>query len=232
MSMTRTLPASAPGEDVLHRWLPVVAITLGAVGLVLAFGWLADQAKPRKAPQVYSAVTQDLAASERSGRTVQVSALRGKVTVIAHVYTVCPHGCMAVLGEMTKLLREFGTHEDFHLVSVAVIPSHDTPEFLRSFAGGMSIADDAPWWFLTGEEKTLWGFMTDALGLNKPEPIPEPERLNPLDLYAHDLRLVLLDRQQRVRGYYDVTHPQPEIAQLMRERLHRDTEFLLNHPEL
>lgn len=229
--MTADRPAST--AVVLSRsWLPIAGAAIAAIGLVLAFGWMVDNARPRKVPPVLSTVTSELTAIERSGHEVKLSSLRGKVTVIAHVYTVCPHGCMAVLGEMTKLLREFGGRDDFHLVSVAVIPSHDSPEFLRSFATGMRIADDAPWWFLTGEEKQLWSFMTDGLGLSKPEPIPEPERLNPLDLFTHDLRIVLLDRRQRVRGYYDVAHPQPEIGGLMRHRLRSDTGFLLKNPGL
>jgi hypothetical protein len=68
--------------------------------------------------------------------------------------------------------------------------------------------------------------------MQAPKPIPESERINPLDFYEHDLRLVLVDRQGRVRGYYSVFHPQPEIAQIMTEKLGRDVQRLLDHPEL
>jgi len=40
----------------------------------------------------------------------------------------------------------------------------------------------------------------------------------------------LLDPQGRVRGYYAVFHPQPEIATHMAEKLTRDVQRLLDDP--
>ena len=59
---------------------------------------------------------------------------------------------------------------------------------------------------------------------------PEEKRLNTLDFYEHDLRIVVLDRQGRVRGYYSVFHPQPEITETMTKKLARDVERLLENP--
>jgi hypothetical protein len=41
---------------------------------------------------------------------------------------------------------------------------------------------------------------------------------------------VLIDRQGRVRGFYAVFHPQPEIATIMTEKLGRDVQRLLDNP--
>ncbi len=222
--------ASAPA---FGFWIAVGLVSLVFISLSIFAAIYLKNSKPgRRIPQVYQSVHQDLEGIERSGKAVRLSSLSNKVVVVAHIYTVCPHGCMALLGEMMKLQKEFGERADFHQVSVAVFPEHDTPEFLRSFVQGLGLPDTAPWWFITGKQEQLWNYMVDGIGLNKPQPIPEEERLNPLDRYAHDLRAVLLDRQQRVRGYYDVTHPQAEIASMMRERLHDDIKFLLDHPEL
>lgn len=74
--------------------------------------------------------------------------------------------------------------------------------------------------------------MTDELKLTPAIPIPAEERVNPLDLYEHDLRIVLVDQLGQVRGYYSVFHPQPEIAAVMCEKLHRDVAHLLANPPL
>lgn len=211
-------------------WIILACTFVLALSAVVTLRLRKASAKDQ-APQVYGQSVGDLAGIERSGEPVRLSALRGKVVVIAHVYTVCPHGCAAVLGEMLKLKRQFAAQSDFHLVSVAVLPEHDTPPFLRSFAEGMGLTTKDPWWFVTGERQKLWDFMSAELKLEAPKPIPEEERLNPLDLYEHDLRVVLLDRRGRVRGYYAVFHPQREISELMIDRLERDTRFLLDHPE-
>lgn len=171
-------------------------------------------------------------AIERSGGKVQWNDLRGRVVVCASLYTVCPHGCAAVNAEMQKLKEKFGARKDFHLVSIAVAPERDSVAMLAGFAEAMGVRAGDPWWFLTGDKDGLWSFLSDTLKLEKPRAIPEPERLNPLDYYEHDLRVVLVDRAGFVRGMYAVFHAQPEIAALMCERLQHDTRRLLEDPSL
>lgn len=177
-------------------------------------------------------VPPGLVALERSGKPVDMGEIDGKVRVFAYLYTVCPHGCAAIIGEMLKLDKQFGRRTDFHQVSISVLPERDTVAMMAAYADGIGVTPDAPWWFLTGDRRNLWYFMTEGLKLEPAMPIPEEERLNPLDLYAHDLRIVLVDREGFVRSYYSVFHPQPEIATLMGERLHRDVQLLLDNPDL
>lgn len=208
----------------------LAAIVLVAVSLL--FGQVLDRTLPKPRLAVYTTLTHDLKTVERSGKTEHLSSLRGKVFTCAYLYTACPHGCSAVMGQMMRLHQRFSSRPDFHQVSITVAPERDTPSFLKAYAEGMGIKPGDPWWFLGGDQKQLWGFMDNDLLLSPSKPIPAAERLNPLDLYEHDLRIVLVDRQGRVRGYYAVFHPQAGIAQLMCERLQRDTEFILDNPNL
>lgn len=223
---------SAVPPSSLRFWLWLGVGVVGLLSIILAAGRLLDGASMKKPLPVYGTITQGLTALERTGKPVQLSDLKGKVFTCAYIYTVCPHGCAAVLGQMMKLRELHGGRADFHQVSIAVAPERDTPAFLKSYADGLGLEPDDHWWFLTGDQKQLWGFMDQELKLTPAKPIPEEERLNPLDLYNHDLRIVLVDRQGRVRGYYAVFHPEKDIAQLMCERLQRDTKMLLNHPNL
>lgn len=212
-----------------------VRITL-CIGLAIAgslfFGRVVNQTLPQKPLPVVAQIEGDLEVTERGGQMVKLSALRGKVTVMACLYTVCPHGCAAVVAQMQKLNAAHRTRSDFHLVSLAVAPERDTPGFLKAYAEGVGAKPEDPWWFITGEQQKIWDYMTHELQLQAPQPIPEEKRVNPLDFYEHDLRLVLIDRQGRVRGFYSVFHSQPEIAELMTEQLGRDVQRLLDHPEL
>ncbi len=211
-------------------WLRMLLGIGMAVAGVLVLGRYARQALPQPPLPIVAQVQGDLEATERSGQTVKLSALRGKVTVMACLYTVCPHGCAAVVAEMQKLNAAYRTRPDFHLVSLAVAPERDTTDFLKAYAEGVGAKREDPWWFVTGGQQAIWDYMTHGLQLQAPAPIPEEKRINPLDLYEHDLRLVLLDRQGRVRGYYSVFHPQSEIAALMVEKLDRDVRRLLDNP--
>lgn len=201
-----------------------------ALAGVLVLGQYARQALPQAPLPVVTQIKGDLEATERSGQMVKLSDLRGKVTVMACLYTVCPHGCAAVVAQMQKLNAAYRTRPDFHLVSLAVAPERDTSGFLKAYAEGVGAKPEDPWWFVTGEQQRIWDYMTHELQLQAPAAIPEEKRINPLDLYEHDLRLVLIDRKGRVRGYYAVFHPQAEIATLMIEKLDRDVQRLLDNP--
>lgn len=214
----------------LRFWLIIGAICISVITAAVFYnGMLSRRFHPAEnTPNVYHTITGDLEATERSGKTVRMSDLKGKVYVCAYVYTVCPHGCAAVIGEMMKLKKKFGDRPDFQLVSLAVLPKQDTPEFFRSYADGLQLKPTDPWWFLSGDQQKIWNFMTNDLNFAPAIEIPEEERINPLDLYQHDLRIALVDRSGRVRGYYTVFHPQPEIASLMCEKLQIDVGLVLD----
>lgn len=216
----------------IGSWLRMgLGIGMALVGVIL-FGRYANQVLPQATLPVVAEIHGDLAATERSGQTVKLSDLRGKVTVMACLYTVCPHGCAAVVTEMKKLNAEFGSRPDFHQVSLSVAPERDTTDFLRAYAEGVGVKPGDPWWFVSGDRQQTWDYMSDDLHMQAPAAIPEEKRINPLDLYEHDLRIVLIDRKGRVRGFYAAFHPQPEIAEVMTAKLHQDVRRLLDDPKL
>jgi cytochrome oxidase Cu insertion factor (SCO1/SenC/PrrC family) len=213
-------------------WLRMgLGIGMALAGVIL-FGRYASHALPEAPLPVVTQIEGDLEATERAGTTVKLSALRGKVTVMACLYTVCPHGCAAVVAEMQKLNADFGSRPDFHQVSLSVAPERDTTDFLRAYAAGVGVKPGAPWWFISGDRQQTWDFMSHELHMQAPAAIPEEKRVNPLDLYEHDLRIVLIDRSGRVRGFYAAFHPQPEIAEVMTAKLHKDVRRLLDDPNL
>jgi cytochrome oxidase Cu insertion factor (SCO1/SenC/PrrC family) len=203
-----------------------------AIAGVIFFGRYASNALPQAPLPVIAQIHGDLEATERAGQPVKLSALRGKVTVMACLYTVCPHGCAAVVAQMQKLNTDFGTRPDFHQVSLSVAPERDTTGFLRAYAEGVGVKSGDPWWFVSGDRQQTWDYMTHELQMQAPAVIPEEKRVNPLDLYEHDLRIVLIDRSGRVRGFYAAFHPQPEIAEVMTAKLHKDVRRLLDNPNL
>lgn len=216
-------PSSSPRRP---PW-GLIAIAVVSLGIAAGYSMILKRTMLQREIPVRSTITGDLTATERTGKIVRLSELRGKVVVCAYVYTVCPHGCAAVIGEMKKLFERYGTRPDFHLVSIAVLPEHDTTAFLTAYADGLGLKPADPWWFLTGSREEIWNFMDRQLLLTPAVPIPPEERLNPLDTHEHDLRIVLIDKESRIRGYYSVFHPQSEIAELMQERLDADTKALL-----
>lgn len=167
---------------------------------------------------------------ERLGSEVKWDALKGKVVVAAYAYSRCPHGCSGVAAHFLKLRDLYGSRPDFHLVSAAVWPELDTVESFRSFAAGIGVKDSDPWWWISGDREKLWDFMTRQLMMLPSRIVPEADRLSPDDVVEHDLRAILIDKHQRVRGAYPVMDTRPDVARVALEKLTADIQRLLDEP--
>jgi uncharacterized membrane protein YozB (DUF420 family)/cytochrome oxidase Cu insertion factor (SCO1/SenC/PrrC family) len=154
----------------------------------------------------------DFSLSERSGRTVRRADLEGKTWIAACTFTCCNQACPQITAHLKKLQDDLAGHDDVLLVSFSVYPEHDTPETLRAYADAHG-ADPDRWLFLTGPEKELYAFIRDSLGLHV-EPNTGDER-RPGNEVAHSPRLVLVDPQGMIRGYFDGTDP-VEVEKLRR----------------
>lgn len=89
---------------------------------------------------------------DQDGRDRALGALRGRVQVVAMVYTSCTHTCPAIVAELKRLESALDPAErartGFLLVSLD--PGRDTPEQLNRFATSMRL-DPAAWTLLTGD---------------------------------------------------------------------------------
>jgi protein SCO1/2 len=135
----------------------------------------------------------DFSLTDQSGKTVTRADLAGKVWVADFIFTNCGGTCPMMTGRMRKL--QDALPQEVRLVSFTVDPSRDTPQVLSNYAKQHGAGDR--WLFLTGEKSALYdlsiqGFklaLDDANG-TEAEPI------------THSTRIVLVDRQGQIRGYY------------------------------
>lgn len=89
----------------------------------------------------------------RHGKSVPMNSLRGKVQVVAMVYTHCEHACPRILNDMQRIrdgLREESlSATNFTIISID--PERDTPGRLTDFARENNLSDDQ-WTLLNGDE--------------------------------------------------------------------------------
>ena len=185
---------------------------------------------PTPPPPQLGPLTESFSGVERSETPVSSGMIQGKVTVFGRIYTICPHGSQAVVATMKRLNDEFGSTGRFHLVALAPTTDRETPSFFRSFANLAGTSESDPWWFVSMETNALSRFATTGLGLNPPRPIPEEERLNPLEDHEYDLRLVLVDADGKIRGRYEVFHADWAKGDAAAHQLETDTRHLLALP--
>jgi len=223
-------------------WAILVAVAALAVSAaVVTWEWRvlrrsAWEERPLEGLQVFWTVP-DFSLTERSGRTVTLENLRGKVWVASFIYTECKETCPLQTAHMAQLERDLAAERDLRFVSITVDPKHDSPEVLREYAKRYG-ADAERWFFLTGEKRAIYDLALKGFRLSVADPEDQDQGAGlwpfaPRPAYAshgskglviHSSRLVLVDRQARVRGLYPGTE-QPAI-----ERLRKDTRILLREP--
>ncbi|MGH7382545.1 MAG: SCO family protein [Candidatus Methylomirabilales bacterium] len=220
---------------VLLRGL-LLLVLMGAVGVLWFWqgpairSWLSGK-RPGEALDVFGSVP-DFSLIERSGRKVTREDLLGKLWITNFMFTHCLDTCPLQSAEMARLQADFGAEIDFRLVSITVDPERDTVLVLSQYAKRYG-ADPTRWLFLTGEKSAIYRLALDGFRLSVVDPAEgvKSQLFGPLPVLAHheetgkqfihSSRFVLVDRQARIRGYYE------SADEGALQRLRRDVRVLL-----
>ena len=184
---------------------------------------------------------------ERSGRPVTRADLLGKVWLANFIYTECKETCPTQSLQIARLQTEFADAPDLRLVSITVDPQHDTPRMLARYAERYGAT--SRWLFLTGDKREIYCLAKDGFHLSvvdQADPNPPPCRgaaaapFHPVlawlalapafathgsqGLFMHSARVVLVDRDARIRAYHLATDEdsmkrlRPNLRALLAER--------------
>ena len=126
--------------------------------------------------------------TRESGAPFGNKEMEKNIWVADFIFTRCPNQCPMMSVKFGALQNSLPA--GVRLASFSVDPEYDTPEKLSTYAQNYK-ADASRWVFLTGPNQTMRNIRKDLhLGTEN-------------DPGMHSLRFVLLDKQRRVRGYYD-----------------------------
>jgi protein SCO1/2 len=116
--------------------------------------WAHDAQDGTRLPVVGPA--PDFALTSQDGALVALAALRGKVVVVAFIYTTCPDICPLLTQKMVQIQDALGSDfgANIAFVSISIDPEHDTPEILRDYARAWG-AKLQGWNFLTGSPEAV-----------------------------------------------------------------------------
>lgn len=134
--------------------------------------------------------------TDQFGRIFTDSMVSGKVYVASFFYTTCPENCQKVNNLLEEVQAEFGDSTSLILLSFTTDPAHDSVPALAEYANKhMAIKDK--WYFLTGEKSQLAKLARDGYFLRA---VPDTRKNSTPN---HSEQLVLIDKDKRIRGYYD-----------------------------
>jgi protein SCO1/2 len=160
---------------------------------------------------------------ERSGKKVERVEFLGRIWVADLIYTHCPDTCPLQSAEMARLQAELVNETDIRLVSITVDPARDTLAVLSRYAKRFG-ADPKRWLFLTGEKEAIYRFVQEGLRLPVMDPRSRARGAGSEGVsFLHSSRFVLVDREARIRGYYEssdmesLRHLREDVKTLLRK---------------
>ncbi len=172
--------------------------------------------------ETFFPIVRDLEGVTQAGEAVKLSDLKGKVWIVSEFFAVCPHCATRNGQELKGIYEEFKDHPDFRMVCVSVDPENDSREHLQAIGGALG-ADPKNWWFFNaGDERKTHEYMEKTLRF-----FAIQERKDPLDIksngrFAHDLGIVLVDREWNVVGKWPLATARSEQNRKLYPGLYED----------
>lgn len=157
--------------------------------------------------------------TNQNGETITLDDVKGKIFVAEYFFTTCQTICPIMTEEMMRVQKRFKGNDEIKILSFTVDPEVDDVEIMSAYAKKHN-AVDGQWHFLTGDKKDLYRLARNSFFVLKPA-----EATNLGDAgsdFIHTNNFVLVDKELRIRGYYDGTSSE-EIDILM-----EDIELLIN----
>lgn len=132
---------------------------------------------------------------------------KNKILVVDFFFTTCPTICPKMTRSLKQAAINFNNDSKVQLLSFTVDPQHDSSAKLLSYTQNMD-ANYSNWDFLTGEKKSIYKLARKEFFVTATDGDGGPQD------FIHSDKVMLIDRQDRIRGYYDGTS-QSEVQQLI-----------------
>lgn len=140
--------------------------------------------------------------TERSGELVSSEDLLGSPYIVSFFFSTCPSICVQQNQKIKELQEQF-SGEGVRFVAISVDPEKDTPEQLTEYAARFN-ADPQQWLFLTGDLTYIRRVGAEVYK-------------QPVNKQFHTERLVLVDPEGEIEGFYN--WPEPAQFEKLKERI-------------
>lgn len=139
---------------------------------------------------------------DQDGKVIDQSVVKGKIYVASFFFTRCGTVCPKISSQLTRVQDIFRHKPDIVFLSHSVDPEHDRPAQLKAYAQKYD-AIPGKWYFLTGTKADIYdlalhGYYLPVVDAGVKEGKPD-------ETFIHSEKLVLVDKDGIVRGFYDGT---------------------------
>ena len=152
---------------------------------------------------------KDFKLVNQNADTITQKNYENKIYVADFFFTTCQSICIDMAKSMQTLQKEFEDDEDILLLSHSVTPEIDDVARLKKYAIEKGVID-SKWNLVTGDKKQIYNLARKEYLASKTEGDGGKYDL------VHTENFVLVEKDNRLRGFYDGTNPE-EIEQLIED---------------
>lgn len=151
----------------------------------------------------------DFSLINQNGKTITQKDYKDKIYIADFFFTTCPTICPIMTDHMYQIQKEILDDDEVMLLSHSVTPKIDSVAQLKRYAQQKGV-NDKKWNLVTGDKKQIYelarksyfAVLTDGNG-------------DEYDM-IHTENFMLIDKERRIRNYYDGTDPEA-IQQLLED---------------
>lgn len=139
----------------------------------------------------------------QDGKTITDKNTQGKIRVAEYFFTSCKGICPIMNNNLKQVQETFKQRNDVIILTHTVDPETDNVAALKKYASSMH-AIPGKWEFLTGDKYALYKMAQQDYLLSA----DTVTAANDDSAFIHTQYITLVDKQNRIRGFYDATDKQ------------------------
>lgn len=185
----------------------IIAVPLAAFGLwhfyeirFLRLPVLGPAGKDAQGKSIAHEVT-DFSFLDQDSSVFSYHDWQNKIKAVDFFYTRCISTCPKMTLQLKRVQQAFMHDQAVGIISLTVDPEADTPWRLKQYARQMGAGGER-WQFLTGNKKAIYRLARQAFLLT----VSDGD--GGVADFIHSDEVVLVDKKNHIRGYYDGTRPQ------------------------
>ena len=152
---------------------------------------------------------KDFSMKNQNGETITQEFYNDKIYVADFFFTTCPTICPIMTENMGYIQDKIKNDSDILLLSFSVTPEIDSVEQLKKYALEKNVID-SKWNLVTGNKKDIYNLARTSYLVAKTNGDGGKYDM------IHTENFVLVDKEKRIRGFYDGTNSK-EMDQLLND---------------
>lgn len=161
---------------------------------------------------------QDFQLLDQDSSIITNATISDKIYVADFFFTSCPTICPKMKAQMLRVYEKFEGNNEVMILSHTIDPTYDTIPLLNDYASRLGVSSNQ-WKFLWGDQEYIYDLAEKSYMSLADQDADAPGG------FVHSGAFLLVDKDRRVRGFYDGTVPE-QVDVLM-----NDIELLLKEYE-